>query len=137
MGTSLLKAPSLDRKHGWSLASGRQHGALLLANGAILVRQFPILCLAFIICTMKVFLPIPSGQDKPGLKGSAGYLMCVEAMHCPSQAQQSLPVATDVGICQTNSNHLMRNENGVWFLHLIAPLKTTHRRFIVITIIAS
>ena len=109
---------------------------LELASGAILVDESPILRLSFLICTMEGFLPIPSRQEKPGQKGSAGRLPCVEAVCCPSQVQQSLPLATDVGICQTNPNHLMRNENGAWFLHLIAPLKTTHGRFTVITIIA-
>lgn len=113
--------------------SERQHLAPLPANGESVSHPVPQVHHPY----NESVLPIPSGQEKPGQKGSAGYLKCVEAMHCPSQAQQRLPLATDVGICQTNPNHLMRNENGVWFLHLIAPLKTTHRRFIVITIIAS
>lgn len=75
---------------------------------------------------MKGFLPAPSGEEEPGRKGGAGWVVCIEAVQCPSQAQQSLPLATDVGICQTNPNHLMRNENSVWFLHLIASLKTTY-----------
>ena len=139
VGSSLSKNPSLDRSMVYCLEtySGRQDLALELASGAVLVDEFPILCFSFLICTVKGFLPTPSCQEKPGQKGSAGRLPCVEAVRCPSQVQQSLPLATDVGICQTNPNHLMRNENGAWFLHLIAPLKTTHGRFIVITIIAS
>lgn len=139
VGTSSSKNPSLDGSmvHCLETYSGRQDQALELASGAVLVGEFPILCFSFLICTMRGFLPIPSRQEKPGQKGSAGRLLCVEAVRCPSQVQQSLPLATDVGICQTNPNHLMRNENGAWFLHLIAPLKTTHGRFTVITIIAS
>lgn len=139
VGTSSSKNPSLDGSmvHCLETYSGRQDQALELASGAVLVGEFPILCFSFLICTMRGFLPIPSRQEKPGQKGSAGRLLYVEAVRCPSQVQQSLPLATDVGICQTNPNHLMRNENGAWFLHLIAPLKTTHGRFTVITIIAS